>query len=100
MYERILIVDDEASIHEVVRAYLERDGFVVDSAYNGQDGLRLALTKKPALIVLDLMLPDLSGEEICKEVRSRGDTPILMLTAKSAEDERISGLGQIGRAHV
>jgi DNA-binding response OmpR family regulator len=95
MNERILIVDDEASIHEVARAYLERDGFIVHSAYGGREGLDLALTKRPALIVLDLMLPDLSGEQICKEVRSRSDVPILMLTAKSTEDQRVAGL-QLG----
>jgi DNA-binding response OmpR family regulator len=90
--ERILIVDDEPSIHEVVRAYLERDGFIVYSARDGREGLDLALTKRPALIVLDLMLPDVSGEEICKQVRSRSDVPILMLTARSTEDERVAGL--------
>lgn len=95
MNERILIVDDEASIHEVVRAYLERDGFIVYSAHDGREGLELALTKRVALIVLDLMLPDLSGEEICREVRSRSDVPILMLTAKSSEDQRVAGL-QLG----
>ena len=95
MNERILIVDDEASIHEVARAYLERDGFIVYNAYDGREGLEIALTKRPALIVLDLMLPDLSGEEICREVRSRSDVPILMLTAKSSEDQRVAGL-QLG----
>ena len=95
MNERILIIDDEASIHEVARAYLERDGFIVHSASNGKDGLELALTGRPALIVLDRMLPDLSGEEICRQVRGRSDVPILMLTAKSSEDERVAGL-QLG----
>ncbi len=93
MNERIFIVDDEASTHEVVRAYLEHDGFIVYSAQNGREGLELALTKRPALIVLDLMLPDVSGEEICRRVRDRSDVPILMLTAKSSEDERVAGLG-------
>jgi DNA-binding response OmpR family regulator len=93
--ERILIVDDEASIHEVARAYLERDGFIVYSAHDGREGLELALTKRPALIVLDLMLPDVSGEDVCREVRSRSDVPILMLTAKSSEDQRVAGL-QLG----
>jgi DNA-binding response OmpR family regulator len=95
MNERILIVDDEPSIHEVARAYLQRDGFIVYSAHDGREGLELALTRRPALIVLDLMLPDVSGEEICKEVRSRSDVPILMLTAKSSEDHRVAGL-QLG----
>jgi DNA-binding response OmpR family regulator len=95
MNERILIVDDEPSIHEVARAYLERDGFIVYSALDGREGLDLALTNRPALIVLDLMLPDVSGEEICKQLRSRSDVPILMLTAKSSEDQRVAGL-QLG----
>ncbi len=92
MNERILIVDDEPSVHEVVRAYLERDGFIVYDATDGQAGLHLAMTKRPDLIVLDLMLPDISGEEICEELRSRSDIPILMLTAKTTEDQRVEGL--------
>ena len=90
--ERVLVVDDEPSVHEVVRAYLEREGFVVLSASDGREGLRMAEDRRPALIVLDLMLPDLSGEEIVREVRRRSDVPILMLTARSAEDDRVSGL--------
>ncbi len=95
MNERILIIDDEPSVHEVVGAYLERDGFIVYSATGGREGLDLALSKRPDLVVLDLMLPDLSGEEICRELRSRSDIAILMLTAKSGEDQRVDGL-QLG----
>jgi DNA-binding response OmpR family regulator len=90
--ERVLVVDDEPSVHEVVRAYLEREGFIVLSATDGREGLRLAEDRRPALIVLDLMLPDLSGEEIAREVRRRSDVPILMLTARSSEHDRVSGL--------
>jgi DNA-binding response OmpR family regulator len=90
--ERVLVVDDEPSVHEVVRAYLEREGFIVWSARDGREGLRLAEDRRPDLIVLDLMLPDLSGEEIAREVRRRSDVPILMLTARSAEDDRVAGL--------
>jgi DNA-binding response OmpR family regulator len=93
MNERILIIDDEPSIHEVVRAYLEREGFIVYSASDGREGLDLALSRSPQLAVLDLMLPDISGEEICRQLRDRSDVAILMLTAKSTEDERIAGLG-------
>lgn len=93
MNERVLIIDDEPSIHEVVRAYLERDGFIVYGATDGREGLELALSKRPQLVVLDLMLPDISGEEICRQLRDRSDVAILMLTAKSTEDERITGLG-------
>ncbi|MDX6658100.1 MAG: hypothetical protein QOH62_2893 [Solirubrobacteraceae bacterium] len=92
MNERVLVVDDEPSVHEVVRAYLEREGFVVLSASDGREGLRMAEERRPALIVLDLMLPDLSGEDIVREVRRRSDVPILMLTARSGEDDRVFGL--------
>lgn len=91
--KKIVVIDDEHSVQEVVRGYLERDGYRVFVAGNGSDGLALAERVKPGLIVLDLMLPDISGEEICREVRSRSDVAILMLTAKSGEDERVSGLG-------
>lgn len=93
MNERILIVDDEPWVHEVVRAYLEREGFIVYGASDGTEGLDLALTKRPDLVVLDLMLPDLSGEEICRRLRERSDVAIMMLTAKSGEMERVAGLG-------
>ena len=89
---RIIVIDDEPSVREVVKAYLERDGYHVFTAENGSDGLALAERHEPALIVLDLMLPDVSGEEICDEIRARSDVPILMLTAKASEEERISGL--------
>jgi DNA-binding response OmpR family regulator len=89
---KIVVIDDEPSVQDVVRAYLEKDGFQVFVAGNGADGLALAERMKPALIVLDLMLPDISGEEICADIRSRSDVPILMLTAKASADERIAGL--------
>jgi DNA-binding response OmpR family regulator len=91
--KKIVVIDDEPSVLEVVRAYLERDGFLVYTAANGKDGLALAERNKPALIVLDLMLPDVSGEEVCREIRRRSDIPALMLTAKASEDERVEGLG-------
>jgi DNA-binding response OmpR family regulator len=93
MNERILIIDDEPSVHEVVRAYLEREGFIVYGATDGREGLELAMAKRPDVVVLDLMLPDLSGEEICRQLRDRSDVAILMLTAKTTEDQRIEGLG-------
>ncbi len=89
---KIVVIDDEPSVREVVQAYLEKDGFRVHVADNGSDGLALAERIQPALIVLDLMLPDISGEEICSEIRSRSDVPILMLTAKASEEERVAGL--------
>jgi DNA-binding response OmpR family regulator len=90
--KRVLVIDDEASVQEVVRAYLEKDGYHVFVAGTGDEGLALAERIKPGLVVLDLMLPDRSGEDICREIRSRSDVPILMLTAKASEDERVEGL--------
>jgi DNA-binding response OmpR family regulator len=88
----IVVIDDEQSVRDVVRGYLENDGFVVFVAADGREGLALAARVKPALIVLDLMLPDISGDEICREIRTRSDVPILMLTARASEDDRVSGL--------
>jgi DNA-binding response OmpR family regulator len=90
--KRVLVVDDDPSVQEVVRGYLEKDGYVVAVAGGGDEGLELAARTRPALIVLDLMLPDRPGEELARELRSRSDVPILMLTAKASEDERVEGL--------
>ena len=90
--KKIVVIDDELSVQEVVRGYLEKDGYLVYVAGSGREGLALAERAKPGLIVLDLMLPDVSGEEICGEIRSRSDVPILMLTAKASEEERVGGL--------
>jgi DNA-binding response OmpR family regulator len=90
--KRIVVVDDDPSVREVVRAYLERDGYLVYVAGCAEEGLAVAERVKPGLIVLDLMLPDRPGEDVCREIRQRSDVPILMLTAKASEDERIGGL--------
>lgn len=92
MEQTILLVDDERMIVEVLEAYLIKEGYKVFSADNGVDALRKADSVNPDLIVLDLMLPDISGEEICRLLRKESDVPILMLTAKSGEDERINGI--------
>ncbi|MEH7082823.1 response regulator transcription factor [Neobacillus drentensis] len=89
---RILLVDDERRIIEVLEAYLIREGYEIHSADNGIDALKKVKTVNPDLIILDLMLPDISGEEVCRLVRKESDVPILMLTAKSAEDDRINGI--------
>lgn len=89
---KICVIDDEPLIVEVLKAYLEREGYEVIASMNGREGLDLIEKENPDFIILDLMLPDLSGEEICKEVRKSSDVPILMLTAKTAEEERIGGL--------
>jgi DNA-binding response OmpR family regulator len=91
MNERVLVVDDEPSVQEVARAYLEREGFIVHSAMTGEEALAAIESKPPQLIVLDLMLPGVSGEEIAGRVRERSDVPILMLTAKAGEEQRLAG---------
>jgi len=91
MSERVLVIDDDPAVHEVVQAYLEREGYVVYSATTGAEGLEITRLKQPALIVLDLMLPDMGGEAICADVRRRSDVPILMLTARSSLEERVGG---------
>ncbi|WHX99883.1 response regulator transcription factor [Neobacillus sp. DY30] len=89
---KILLVDDEKRILEVLEAYLEREGYEIHCADNGIDALKKAKSINPDLIILDLMLPDISGEEVCRLVRKESDVPIIMLTAKSAEDDRINGI--------
>lgn len=89
---RILIVEDEKKIAEIVTAYLEKDGFDVTVAESGLKAISL-LKNGYDLVILDLMLPDMEGEEICKTIRNDSDLPIIMLTAKSEEEDRIKGLG-------
>jgi DNA-binding response OmpR family regulator len=88
----ILLVEDERKLRELVRSYLERAGFTVVSTESGAEALTLAAAAAPDLLVLDLGLPDVPGETVAREVRAAGPTPILMLTAKSAEEDRIRGL--------
>jgi DNA-binding response OmpR family regulator len=88
----ILVVDDERNIVELVRLYLEKDGFAVVAAHDGREALVLAERHDPDLVVLDLMLPLLDGREVTRELRRRGDTPILMLTARGDDVDRIVGL--------
>jgi two-component system, OmpR family, alkaline phosphatase synthesis response regulator PhoP len=88
----ILVVDDDRKIVALVRAYLEREGFTVYTAYDGREALRLARAEDPALIVLDLMLPEVDGFEVMRLLRAETDVPVLMLTARSSLPERIIGL--------
>lgn len=90
--KRILVVDDEPKIVEVVDAYLRKEGFDVLTAGDGEKALKLFKDEVIHLVVLDLMLPKISGEEICNRIRAASDVPIIMLTAKSEEDDKIEGL--------
>jgi len=89
---RVLLVEDEKSIRDAVVAYLEREGFWVTPANDGESALHAFSLHNFDLIVLDLMLPKISGEEVCKEIREKSDVPIIMLTAKGEVDDRIAGL--------
>ncbi len=91
--KKILVVDDEAKITEVVRAYLEKAGYSVVSADNGPAALELFERESPDLVVLDLMLPGLSGEEVCRRLRQRSRVPVIMLTAKAREQDKLDGFG-------
>lgn len=88
----ILVVDDEAKIVEVVESYLENSGYLAECAYNGAQALQLFDSCAPALVILDLMLPDMSGEDVCRVIRQKSKTPIIMLTAKVEEENIIGGL--------
>jgi DNA-binding response OmpR family regulator len=90
--ETILVVDDEASVTEVVSLYLERDGFRVATARDGPAALEAAAAQRPALVVLDLMLPGLNGLETMRRLRTAGPLPVILLTARSQEADRILGL--------
>jgi len=90
--ESILIVEDEKKISEIVRAYLEKEGYRVRLAETGEQALKL-LKDAFDLVILDLMLPDIQGEELCSMIREGSEVPVIILTAKSGEEDRIKGLG-------
>ena len=89
---KILIIEDEANIIQVIRLYLEQAGYSVISASDGIAGLELHAREHPDLVILDLMLPGLEGMEVCRRIRNWANTPILMLTARQGEEDRIEGL--------
>jgi DNA-binding response OmpR family regulator len=89
---KILIIDDEANIIELARLYLERAGFTVVAADNANQGLATYASAKPDLVVLDVMLPDIDGFEVCRRLRASGNPPILILSARREDMDRIVGL--------
>ncbi|MDK1476807.1 response regulator transcription factor [Streptomyces sp. 549] len=89
---RVLVVDDDPTVREVVAGYLERAGFTVDHADDGPAALTRAQASPPDLVVLDLMLPGLDGLQVCRRLRAAGPVPVVMLTARGAEEDRITGL--------
>jgi len=90
--KRILVVDDDVKAVELVKLYLNRDGYRVLTAYDGIEALRLARESHPDLIVLDLMLPGIDGLEVCRTLRDESDVPIIMLTAMTTDQDRLTGL--------
>ena len=90
--QTVLVVEDEASIASFVAAYLKNAGYAVRTTASGNEALRLVESEKPALVVLDLMLPDIDGVEVCKRIRQRGELPVLMLTARDEDVDKIIGL--------
>lgn len=89
--KRVLVVDDEERIRRLLRMYLERDNFIVEEAENGKDALDLALKNDYDVILLDIMMPEMDGIEVCEAIRKEKMTPIIMLTAKGEESNRVQG---------
>ena len=92
MAKKILIVEDEANIRELLRLYLEREGYAVIEAANGVEGIKMWKSEKPDMLLLDVMMPVMDGWAVCREIRAESDVPIIMLTAKGETADRVSGL--------
>lgn len=92
MQDKILVVDDERPIVDIVKYNLEEEGFTVISAYDGEEALRLAFAEKPQLIILDIMMPGYDGFDVCRKIREKMNVPIIMLTAREAEIDKVLGL--------
>lgn len=88
----VLVVDDEKNIVELLKLYLGREGYQVETAFDGQGALEKARSARPALVLLDLMLPDLDGFEVCRQLRKSTDVPIIMLTARGEDVDKVVGL--------
>ena len=90
--QTVLVVDDDPNVLKLARLYLERDGYRVITTLDGADGLGLAREEQPGLVVLDVMLPGMNGLDICRELRRESSVPIIMLTARVEEEDRLAGL--------
>lgn len=91
----VLVVEDDATLRDVLRMYLENDGYRVETAADGRDGLNRALVLQPALVVLDVMLPGLDGWDVCRQLRANANTPVVLLTARGEEQDKLLGF-QLG----
>ena len=92
MNRKILVVDDDRKTVDLIKLYLEKDGYQVLAAFDGQQALELARQKRPDLIVLDLMLPQVDGLDVCRILRAESGVPIIMLTARTTEEDKLLGL--------
>ena len=90
--KKILIIEDEKSVSDIIKFNLTKEGFAIETAFNGQEGLDKALSLNPDLILLDIMLPIMDGFAVCKKIREQSNVPILMLTAKEEEVDKVLGL--------
>lgn len=92
MKNRILVVDDEKAIADIIKFNLEKEGYIIDTAYDGKEGLDKVNKLKPDLIILDVMMPKIDGFQVLKKIRLKYNTPVLMLTAKEEEVDKVLGL--------
>jgi DNA-binding response OmpR family regulator len=90
--QRILLIDDDPAVHDVVRPYLEREGYLVHSSMDGRDGIAMSSASRAALLIVDLMLPDVSGTVVLQEVRQHSQVPIMMLSGRAGTEQRIEAL--------
>ncbi|WP_019555179.1 response regulator transcription factor [Propionispira raffinosivorans] len=89
----VLIVDDDVKLVELLQTYFEQEQFLVYTAYDGLEAIELVAKRKPDIMILDIMLPGMDGREVCRKIRQHNDVPIIMLTAKDDESDRLVGLG-------
>jgi len=92
MPKKVLVVDDEKAIVDILKFNLKREGYETIEAYDGEEGLNLAMAEKPDLILLDVMLPSMPGFDVCKKIREKSNVPIIMLTARTDEIDKVLGL--------
>ncbi len=90
--QKVLVIEDERSISDIIKYNLEKDGFIVDVAYDGEEGLKAALDPEVDLVLLDVMLPKLDGFTVCEKIREESAVPIIILTAKEEESDKVMGL--------
>lgn len=88
----VLLVDDDEKLVQLLKLYFEKEGFITYAAYDGLQALRLVREKTPSMVVLDIMLPEIDGWEVCKKIRRENEVPIIMLTARDEESDRLIGL--------